>query len=330
MAAAASCIVPFAVPLDADSAGPSSGPSAWQALLGDPRALPNLKALLARHLVADEPDVASETSLSTPAERAVARALGWGGVEGGLPLAAHAARADGLELGELAWGLLTPVHWHVGTEQVGLTDPEALRLDALESRAFFDAVRELFVGEGMLLAWGAPLRWYLAHESLAELRTASLDRVIGRNVDVWLGAAREQPALRRIHRLQAEMQMLLHEHPLNLARVQRGQAPVNSFWLSGCGVAQPARDPEPVLETALRRDALAGDWAAWVKAWEQLDAGGLAVLRGRADAGAAVALVLCGERGARRFASPGRRPGWWSRVQRRIAPPSAATLLAGL
>ena len=44
----------------------------------------------------------------------------------------------------------------------------------------------LFDSEGYVLTWGAPLRWYIAHESLSELPTASIDRVIGRNVDRWL------------------------------------------------------------------------------------------------------------------------------------------------
>ena len=41
----------------------------------------------------------------------------------------RAARADGIDVGDLAWGLLTPVHWHLGTEQVSLVDPAALALD---------------------------------------------------------------------------------------------------------------------------------------------------------------------------------------------------------
>ncbi|WP_442975439.1 hypothetical protein, partial [Salmonella enterica] len=97
-----------------------------------------------------------------------------------------AARADGLDPGDLAWGLLTPAHWQLGREHLTMGDPDALALDAGESRAYFDAVRPLFESEGWLCAWGAPTRWYVAHASLTELPTASLDRVIGRNPDLWM------------------------------------------------------------------------------------------------------------------------------------------------
>jgi hypothetical protein len=141
-----------------------------------------------------------------------------------------------------------------------------------------------------VLHWGAPLRWYAAHESLAGLRCASPDRVIGRNVDAWLPA---DPAARLFRRLQNEVQMLLYEHPLNERREAQGLLPVNSFWLSGCGVAQPVAGPAPRVEERLRRAALGEDWAAWVKAWDVLDA--------ELAAAPPATLTLCGERSAACF-----------------------------
>ncbi|MFT3816441.1 MAG: hypothetical protein QM750_02220 [Rubrivivax sp.] len=252
-------------------------------------ALPGLRALLARRkAVRDEGD---EFSLSTPQERALARAWGWAGADGQLPFAARAAAADGLDLGDLAWGLLTPVHWHLGTEQVSLTDPAGLLLDEAESRAFYDAVAPLFTSEGFLIHWGAPLRWYLAHESLAELPTASLDRVIGRNVDRWLPDA---PQARLLRRLQNEVQMLLYTHPLNAAREARGQPSVNSFWLSGCGPAQACTEAALTVDERLRGPALAEDWPGWAKAWQQIDQ--------ELAARAPTALTLCGERSSLTYA----------------------------
>jgi len=242
-------------------------------------------------------------ALSPPHERALARAWAWAGRDGVLPFAAQALRGDGTEPGDLAWGLVTPAHWHVGTEQVSLIDPVALVLDEATSRALFDAVAPLFTGEGFAFVWGAPERWYLAHESLAELPTASLDRVIGRNVDAWLGA---DTAARRVRRLQAEVQMLLHDHPVNHQREALGLLPVNSFWLSGCGVAQPVAGEGARLETRLRAPALAEDWAAWVKAWDVIEA----------ELGGVTRLTLCGERGSASFGHAARAfagPGFWRR-----------------
>jgi hypothetical protein len=271
-------IVPFAAP------GSDAGRQALASL-----ALPGLGALLARCGAATRDD-GDELSLSPPHERALARAFGWAGGDGALPLAAWLATSDGIAPGDLAWGLLTPAHWHLGTEQVSLIDPAQLALDEAGSRALFDTVKPLFTSEGIVLHWGAPLRWYAAHESLAGLRCASPDRVIGRNVDPWLPI---DPAARLFRRLQNEVQMLLHEHPLNERRQAQGLLPVNSFWLSGCGVAQPVAGPAPRVEERLRRAALGEDWAAWVKAWDVLDAE-LAVAP-------PATLTLCGERSAACF-----------------------------
>ena len=282
-------LIPFAAPLS------DAGRQAAATLT-----LPNLQALLARWTEVQR-DSADELSLSTPHERALALALGLQGASGLLPWAARNARADGIapaDLADLAWGQLTPAHWRLGTEQISLFDPVALMLDEAESRALFDAVQPLFTSEGFAMHYGAPLRWYVAHESLATLATPSLDRVIGRNVDAWLG---KDPAARRIRRLQAEVQMQLYTHPLHDARTARGLPPVNSFWLSGCGPAQADAGPAPQVDDRLRRCALAEDWAAWVKAWDTLDEGPLAELRAAAEGGAPSSITLCGERAWVRF-----------------------------
>lgn len=273
-------LIPFAAPLS------DAGRQAAAALV-----LPKLQALFVR-LTEVQRDSADEWSLSPPHERALARALGWQGGSGLLPWAARAASADGLDPQNLAWGLMTPAHWHLGTEQVSLLDPEGLMLDETSARIFFDAIAPLFTSEGFVLHFAAPQRWYLVHPSLATLPTASIDRVIGRNVDRWLG---KDPAARRLRRLQNEVQMLLHTHPLNEERAARGLLAVNSFWLSGCGLAQAATLPPPRVDERLRRPALGDDWAAWCQAWETLDAGPLGELLALAQTGAPVALTLCGE-----------------------------------
>jgi hypothetical protein len=310
-------LIPFAVPL--------SEPGR-QALHG--LQLPNLASLLSM-LAAGETDAGDEWSLSTPHERALARALGWAGGDGRLPWAVRLAASDGVleagDPGDLAWGLLTPCHWHLGTEQVSLIDPALLALDEAASRTLFDAASGLFTSLGYLVRWGAPQRWYVAHESLSDLPCASLDRVIGRNIDRWLGADPRQRALRR---LQGEVQMLLYDHPVNEGRQERGLLPVNSVWLSGCGVAQPDAGPAPQVDERLRAPALADDWAAWAKAWETLDAGPLCDLQQAAQAGREVQITLCGERSSRSWRSAPRSP--WQKLVGRWRSPALASLLEPL
>lgn len=296
-------VIPFAAPLS------EAGRQALRSLRW-----PRLQALLAgRPGSSDDGD---EFSLSPPHERAVARAWGWSGGDGQLPFAARQVQLDGIDPGELAWGLLTPAHWHVGSEHLSLTDPASLQLDAAASRVALAAVSELFTSEGFVVHWSAPLCWAVAHASLAGLATASADRVIGRNVDRWLPAG---PQARLIRRLQNEVQMQLYTHPLNDEREARGLPTINSFWLSGCGVAQACRG-EVQLDERLRGPALAEDWSAWTQAWQQLDQDlpGLPLSR----------LTLCGER-ASLSVELGPR-GLWQRLSSHWAGADLVSLLESL
>jgi hypothetical protein len=289
--------------------------------------LPALEALLARAAVVER-DAGDEYSRTPPHERTLARLLGWQGEDGRWPLAAHWAAADGLAvdptLGD-GWALVTPVHWHVGSDQIALLDPAALNLGEAESRALFDAVRPSFEAEGWQAHWGAPLRWYVRHASLAGLETASLDRAIGRNLDLWIS---NDLTARPMRRLQVEAQMLWHEHPVNEAREQRRELPVNSIWFSGSGAPQPGTLPAGTrIDERLRAPLLASDWQAWVDAWAALDAGPIAELLAAADRGEAIRLTLCGERHAHSWQpQPRGLMARWFGPKRRDAAPALAEL----
>ena len=310
----------------------SALPDAAAAVLQEIR-LPNLSQLLARLDPAARDD-ADEQSFSPPHERVIAATAGWHGADGCLPFAAQAAGRDGIETGDAAWGLITPSHWHVGRTHVTLADPAALELTEAESHAAFEAVRDLFESEGFRIEWGSASRWYLAHDSLDGLPCASLDRVIGRNIELWMhgsgtvGGIRSRDhsdALQRLRRLQSEWQMLLYPHPLNEARESAGSLPLNSFWLSGCGRRQADVGEPSTIDDRLRAPALAEDWAAWGEAWQALDADVLPGLLDAAGTGTPVALTLCGERGAHRYEAAPR--GLWRRLSERWQHPVPQTAL---
>lgn len=303
-------IVPFAGVLS------EAGRHAAQSL-----SLPRLEQLLAR----SQAGVAlgsDEHSLSAPHELAIAQALGWPLADGLLPWAARAARSDGVATGAHAVGQLTPVHLHLGTDQVTLTDPAALALNAADARTLFDALQPLFGDAGFPLRWAAPQRWYVEHESLAGLATASLDRVIGRNVDPWLTQTRSS---RPWQRLLSEAQMLLHGHAVNTRRESSGLNAVNSLWLSGCGTLVEACHAAPLVDDRLRAPALNEDWAAWADAWHALDIGPIvALLNATGDA----TLTLAGERRALPFTRASASP--WQRLRTAWRRPTAHQVLDGL
>ena len=287
-------------------------------------ALPHLERLLA-HLApatdaapvtVDQPD---ESSLSTPHERELARQRGWPVADGALPWAALAARSAGLDAagGEpRAWALLTPVHLEAGADRVTLRHPKALSLDDEVSRTLLEAVAPLFDDGGIRLHWLAADRWLAVHPMFDGLATASLDRVIGRDISHWVP---RQAQARPWRRLQNEVQMVLHRHAVNLAREDAGLWPVNSLWCSSCGRLPPTdREPQGVLDDRLRDPALAEDWVAWCEAWQSLDAGPIAQALSRPSE---AMLTLCGERRAVHLAA--RPQGLWHRLGarwRRIAP----------
>ena len=280
-------------------------------------ATPALDNLLARWVEVRR-NAGDENTLSMPHERAHAAALGMTGADGCLPWAARQAAIDDIEVGHHAWSLLTPVHWRIGSDGVHLADPDALALSDAESRTLFEAVTPLFESEGYTVAWGAALRWYAAHDSLQGLATASLERAIGRNIDAWLPRQREAKPLRR---LQNEVQMLLHTHPLNEAREAAGALPVNSFWLSGCGARQAEQPNDLRCDDRLRAPSLGDDGAAWCAAWQAVDADAISPLLAAAErgkSGEALRLTLCGERGSVEFAP--RPHAWWRRVADTLTP----------
>ena len=283
-------------------------------------------------------DTGEAYSLSPPHERALGRAqglVGAGTPDGLIAWAARDAAEHLHDLGNKAWAWITPCHWAMGREHATLTDPAALALREDESRALLAAMQPYFETDGITLHYLEPERWLAEGELFRTLPTASLDRVLGRNVDAWLpdaGSAKhsamqethdvKSAAAKTLRRLQNEMQMLLYTHPLNDERAARRQLPVNSFWLSGTG-ALPSDAPAGVnaqisVPRGLAQAAFNDDWAAYAQAWAALDAGEIAGLLRRQRMGESVRLTLCGERSAHTYESS--RPGLLARVSSLFTP----------
>ncbi len=274
--------------------------------LGQDPALPHLRQLLRRLTPIDRLE-GDEFDLVMPHEKLLARQMGWPAESA--PWATWWARQDGISLDpKQPWGLIQPCHWLMGRDHLTMLDPQALELTEAESRQLLQAVSLLFESEGWTLRWGTPTRWYVSHPSLKDLPTASLDRVIGRNPDVWLT---DHPQARQIRRLQSEVQMLLYQHPLHDARQEQGALAVNSFWLSACGQL-PDVDASPLppkaqkiqLITTLRQPLLGDDIPAWLQAWAKLDATVLKDALAHLDEGEPILLTLCGERHAQTWGLP--------------------------
>ena len=288
--------------------------------------LPNLQLLL-KQLVCTSRDGDDPHSAEPhlPHERTLARALGWP-LDGALPWAAWSqAQAGHTSAQPQAW--ITPCHWQVGMDQVIMHDPARLQLSDEESQQLLQAMQPFLQEDGLQVTWHSALAWHAQGDMLADMPTASLDRVIGANVKHWMP---DSAAARPLRRLQSEMQMLLYNHPVNDAREARRQMTINSFWLHGAGAL-----PEPAgaaagaqLADGLRAAALQGDAPAWQSAWQALDSAVLAPALAQLQNRGAVRLTLCSEHAAHTYeAVP---MAWHQRVLRRFRPSSAHTALQAL
>lgn len=260
-----------------------------------------------------------------PHERAWAQVLQLPGAEGAWPWAALANET----VSALPQAYFTPCHWQVGMNQVVMLNPAHLQLSEAESQALLDAMQPFFKEDGLAVRFVAPTQWHVQGELLRGLASASLDRVVGMDVNPWLPKSDAAKALRR---LQSEMQMLLYNHPVNDARSAQRRLTVNSFWVHGTGVlSQPPSAPAPQLTMALREPALHEDAAAWAQAWQQIDATLCAALQDQASAHP-VTLTLCSEHAAHTYQTTTATPlqQLWLRARRVVQPWTARAALQAL
>ncbi|MES2415266.1 MAG: hypothetical protein V4614_15800 [Pseudomonadota bacterium] len=307
-------VIPFAA---------CSGDAWLQAMKAMPAGrLKNLGKLLQGMKLMDSSD-GEALSLSTPHERVLANALGIAPVDGLIPWAALQAAQAGLASGK-AWAFITPCHWTMGREHATMTDPAVLGISAEQSQTLLAAMQPYFATEGITLHYVAPETWLAEGEVFRTLPTASLDRVLGRNVDPWLVPSKA------LKLLQNEMQMLLYTHPLNDERAMQRQRPVNSFWISGTGALDAqAPTPGPVdVPRTLAQAAFSDDWASYAQAWEQLDSGPIASLLAQQNAGQTVRISLCGERNAQTFETA--TPSLFGRLAKLLTPSSPLAMLEQL
>ncbi len=287
---------------------------------------PALEALIATWRIVHQ-DLAHPDSLCMPHERAWAYGFGQTSVDGLVPWATHLAARDGVVHPPCPLGLLSPTHWHVTTDRVAMVQPDALDLSDAESMALWQTLSELMQAGGYTTHWGHATRWYATHADWATLPTASIDRVMGDGIEHW------QPpgdAGRRWQRLQNEMQMVLHTHPVNEAREVRGVPTINSVWLSGNGPTpsmqpMPSTPPDVQVDQRLRKAYLAADVPSWLAGWRTIDDEVLSPWLNAPPANAR--LTLCGRRGFITWA-PGHQ-AWWRRWLPNRSP-ALATMLATL
>ena len=140
-----------------------------------------------------------------------------------------------LDHGEAAQGYCLradPVHAVADRDVLRMLDPSTISLVASEAQELIATLNAHFSQDGLQFIAPHPARWYLVLPADPLLRTHPLAQLAGASLHDYLpfgvNGKRWQGYLN-------EIQMLLHEHPVNNAREARGELPVNSVWFWGGG-----------------------------------------------------------------------------------------------
>ncbi len=204
------------------------------------------------------------------------------------------------------WFVVSPVHFHVARDHLVLTDTRSLALSENDAMDLFTAALPAFEEAGLMLRFGSAGSWFVRADAWRDMVTATADAACGHNIDIWMP---QGPSARAWRKLQNSVQMDWHAHPVNAARSNAGQQPVNSLWLWGGAQALPPPSRVPVamagfqgwfagftalassvvdapdlapllvatephrllLRAELIGPALAGDWAEWLDRVRELE-----------------------------------------------------------
>ena len=184
---------------------------------------PTTEAFLARSAVTSDND--ANLTAWVCASFGIKRQYDW-------PAGAVLARAHGAPADMPFWICAQPVHLAVDRDDLVLRPRSQLDLSEHESRTLFSLLETHFAGYELAMKHIDTGLWCVGAKRSQHLVTTPIELAEARSVDGLQPSGKDAPWWQR---LVTEAQMTFHEHPLNAAREQRGEAPINSVWLWGGG-----------------------------------------------------------------------------------------------
>lgn len=148
------------------------------------------------------------------------------------PIAALTLLADGGSPRNDYWLRADPVYLRVDLSELILADSRAFGITQDEANQLTQALNSHFNNSDLVFRAVQPERWYLRLEESPKLQTRGLNEVAGKNIDEFLPIGADSVYW---HGVCNEIQMVLHNHPVNEAREAAGYPPLNSVWLWGGG-----------------------------------------------------------------------------------------------
>lgn len=147
-----------------------------------------------------------------------------------------------------------PVSLAFASDALLLRGPREVALDAAEMAALLASLTAEFGELGEWLA-ASPTRFYLRPNVPANVRFHPLQEVLGRPVALF---AAEGAGAREWNRIANDIQVMLHNHPVNRARAERGQLCANALWFWGSAQDTPAAWQPPASHLCSRDPLLRG------------------------------------------------------------------------
>ncbi len=165
-----------------------------------------------------------------------------------------------------------PVSLSPSADRLFLTSARIADLSAADSDSLLAHLNAGLETHAASLHRREPYGWYLTLGEAPTGRWWPPGELEGQHVLEFMPSG---PGCRPLNRLITEVQMMLHEHPINLQRIDTGLPPLNSLWPWGWYADDQGPQP-PVL---LARPQIEGDSGA------DPYAAGLAILANQAEAG---------------------------------------------
>ncbi|MBC7621951.1 MAG: hypothetical protein H7232_01025, partial [Aeromicrobium sp.] len=154
--------------------------------------------------------------------------------------------ADGGTPSDEAWLRADPVHLAISRDNAQLFDSHVVNPTADEMAAIAATINGHFVAQGIQVEFPNPARGYITTEPNNLPKSTPLWQMSGANVFDNLPLSKTRTNWRSISN---EIQMLLHEHPVNEKRTAAGTPTINGLWIWGGGtVADALNGTDPALE----------------------------------------------------------------------------------
>jgi hypothetical protein len=151
------------------------------------------------------------------------------------PITLQTDGADAIKAGGDYWIRADPVHLRIERDNIVLADSRVFRISLQESEQLTSLLNRHLSGNDQKIALLPlrPDRWYFRLVEIPPAKTHLLSKVANRGINELLPFGTNNNFWRGLFN---EIQMLLHEHPLNQAREARGELAINSVWFWGGGI----------------------------------------------------------------------------------------------